>query len=32
MMGSDEPGVYIMSDLYEIEACSAVASRSHLKN
>lgn len=32
MMGSDEPGVYIMSNLYEIEASSAVAPRSHLEN
>ena len=32
MMGSDEPGVYIMGDLYEIEAGSAVAPRGHLEN
>ena len=32
MMGSDEPGVYIMSDLYEIEASSAVAPHGHLEN
>ena len=31
-MSSDEPGVYIMSDLYEIEASSAVAPRGHLEN
>ena len=32
MMCSDEPGVYIMSDLYEIEAGSAMAPGSHLEN
>ena len=31
-MSSDEPGVYIMSDLYEVEAGSAVAPRGHLEN
>jgi hypothetical protein len=31
-MGSDEPGVHIMSDLYEIKAGSAVAPHSHLEN
>ena len=31
-MSSDEPGVYIMGDLYEIEASSAVAPRGHLEN
>ena len=31
-MRGDEPGVYIMSDLYEIEAGSAVAPRGHLEN
>ena len=32
-MGSgDEAGVYIVSDLYEVEAGPAVAPRGHLKN
>ena len=31
-MRGDEPGVYIMSDLYQIETSSAMAPRSHLEN
>ena len=31
-MRGDEPGVYIMSHLYETEASSTVAPRSHLEN